>query len=207
MEEFKKNCKTGDILLFDHTGGGLFGLFTGLIKYFTSSIFSHCAFVLRDPTWIDPKFKGIYIWESSWEGKPDPQDGKLKLGVQITPFDEVYQSWINKKTDIYWRKLKIPESIQFSDESFQKIHSVVYDKPYDLHLKDWIEKIEHKDSKPQKVDRFWCSALLGYIFVKLDILQFTTDWSFLAPENFSKQGDGSITFINDFDWDGSEIKL
>ena len=29
------NLNTGDLLLFDYHGGGFFGVFTGLIKYFT----------------------------------------------------------------------------------------------------------------------------------------------------------------------------
>ena len=40
---------TGDLLLFDYHGGGFFGVFTGLIKYFTKSKYSHIAMVLKDP--------------------------------------------------------------------------------------------------------------------------------------------------------------
>lgn len=207
IQEFKKNCKTGDILLFNHLSGGIFGVFTSLIKFFTTSKYSHCAFVLRDPVWLDPNLKGLYIWESSWEGTPDPQDGKKKLGVQITPFDVVYNHLINKDTEVYWRKLSIPPGRKLSIKKFKKIHNVVYDKPYDLHLKDWIEKIEHKDSKPQKTDRFWCSALLGYIYTELGILQSTTDWSFLAPSDFSAKYNGALTFINDYDFIEDEKKL
>ena len=38
--------------------------------------------VLKDPSFLHPTLKGLYVWESSWEGKADPQDGKIKLGVQ-----------------------------------------------------------------------------------------------------------------------------
>lgn len=79
--------KTGDILLFDINESGLLGLFNKAIKYFTNSHFSHVAMVLKDPIFINKNLKGYYIWESSWEGEADPQDNKVKLGVQITPFE------------------------------------------------------------------------------------------------------------------------
>ena len=53
------NLKTGDILLLDYEGGGFFGVFTSLIKYFTHSKYSHIGLVLKDPTFIHPSLKGI----------------------------------------------------------------------------------------------------------------------------------------------------
>ena len=76
-----ENLKTGDLLLFNYKAGGLFGAFTNMIKWGTHSNYSHTAIVLRDPTFLHPNLKGLYVWESSWENNPDPQDGKRKLGV------------------------------------------------------------------------------------------------------------------------------
>ena len=61
--------------------------------------YSHVAMILKDPYFINPALKGLYVWESSFNGTPDPQDNKIKLGVQITPLHELineYQSrcWI-----------------------------------------------------------------------------------------------------------------
>ena len=55
--------------------------------------------VIKDPAFIHPSLKGTYIWESSWEGKPDPQDGEIKLGVQITPFLEIYDHYKYNQAD------------------------------------------------------------------------------------------------------------
>ena len=81
----KYKLKTGDLLLFDNKGGGIMGIFSSLIKKITKSDISHIAMVLKDPDFIDPPLKGIYVRESNYEGKPDPQDGTIKFGVQITP--------------------------------------------------------------------------------------------------------------------------
>mgnify|MGYP003314684960 CR=1 FL=1 len=56
--------------------------------------------VLRDPTYIDPKLKGLYIWESSEEKNPDPQDGKKKIGVQITPLKELLDKNCSKEKNL-----------------------------------------------------------------------------------------------------------
>ena len=152
MSQF--NLKTGDILLFDFKGGGIFGIFTGLIKYFTKSNFSHVAMVLKDPDFIHPSLKGYYIWESSWEeGKKDPQDGKVKLGVQITPFNEIYDYYKENNSEIYVRRVNCDKKL-FNKEKLKEIHSVVYDKPYDILPKDWIEALHRKDSSPQKLVDF-----------------------------------------------------
>ena len=71
----------------------------------------------------------------------------------------------------------------------QDIHSVVYDKPYDIVPKDWIEAFFKKDDHPQKTDRFWCSALVGYIYTRVGVLTPETDWSMLTPNDFSLSGE------------------
>lgn len=189
------NLKTGDILLFDDgQGGSTFAtLFTGLIKYFTKSKFSHVAMVIKDPTFIHPSLKGYYVWESSWEGKPDPQDGVVKLGVQITPFEEIYQHYSSTGGSIYARRVECDPAL-FNDEKLSEIHEVVYGKPYDMVPKDWVEGIFRKDSDPDRTDRFWCSALVGYIYAKAGVINEKTDWSDLRPSDFSIEGRDILQF-------------
>ena len=84
MSEY--NLKTGDLVLYDN---GTCNPISRLIKYFTNSNYTHIAMVLKDPDFIQPPLKGYYIWESGAENKPDPQDNKTKLGVQLTPISEL----------------------------------------------------------------------------------------------------------------------
>ena len=51
--------------------------------------------------------------------------------------------------------------------------------------RDWIRALLRIDNKPQKTDRFWCSALIGYIYTKCGILNPDTDWSIMSPSDFS----------------------
>jgi len=143
-----ENLKTGDLLLFNNTGGGFFGTFTSIIKWGTHSNYSHIAMVLKDPTFIHPHLKGTYVWESSWEGTPDPQDGEKKLGVQITPIGEILDKYKNSGT-VLCRKIECDKS-HFTEENLSKVHTVVYKKPYDIVPLDWVEGFLQKDLNPQE---------------------------------------------------------
>jgi len=171
---------TGDILLFS----GNDSLISSLIKRFTNSEVTHVGMILKDPDFIHPSLKGYYVWESGKEDEPDPQDNKTKFGVQITPFEEIYQSYQEENGKIDVRKVN-PSNNIFTIDKLEKIHKVIYDKPYDIVPKDWIEGYLQKDSDPQKTNRFWCSALLGYIYTQCDCLNKDTDWSILRPCDFS----------------------
>ena len=172
--------KTGDIILFDYEGHSII---SSLLKRFTKSNFTHVGMILKDPKFIHPSLKGLYVWESGKEDNPDPQDNK-KIGVQITPFLEIYDKYKNTGSKIYIRKIK--DNNIFTDENLKKIHGIVYDKPYDIVPLDWIEGYLQKDLNPQKTNRFWCSALIGYIYTQLGILNPDTDWSILRPCDFSQ---------------------
>ena len=193
MSEY--NLKTGDLLLLDYEGSGIFGWFTWLIKFFTKSDYSHIVMVLKDPDFLDKKLNGYYVWESSYNGTKDPQDGKVKIGVQITPLDEILNHYKKEGGKIWIRRCNYKEN-PFTNEKLKAIHDVVYDKPYDILPQDWIEALFRKDNKPQKTDRFWCSALIGYIYSQCNLISSKTDWSLLRPVDFSIQGDNFLNFIN-----------
>ena len=191
----KYNLNTGDILLFDYEGGGSMGIFSWLIKKATKSNITHVGMVLKDPVFINPSLKGYYVWESGWEGTPDPQDGKVKFGVQITPFEEIFQNYKKKNGKIYVRRVTCPINL-FTTEKLLQIHEIVYDKIYDIIPTDWIEAVFRRDDNPQKTSRFWCSALVGYIYTQCGCLHPGTDWSMIRPSDFVED---YLQYINDIE--------
>ena len=190
MSEY--NLKTGDLILFDN---GNCNPISYLIKYFTGSEITHVGIILKDPDFIDPKLKGYYVWESGWEGEPDPQDCKTKFGVQITPYDEICDKYKQKGSGIFIRRINCDPDI-FNKSNLTEIHKVVYDKIYDWYPSDIIQAEEGKDKHPQKINRFWCSALVGYIYTQCHILNGKTDWSLLKPSDFLQKKDSVLHFIN-----------
>ena len=191
----KYNLNTGDILLFDYEGGGSMGIFSWLIKKATKSNITHVGMVLKDPVFINPSLKGYYVWEAGWEGTPDPQDGKVKFGVQITPFEEIFQNYKKKNGKIYVRRVTCPVNL-FTTEKLLQIHEIVYDKIYDIIPTDWIEAAFRRDDNPQKTSRFWCSALVGYIYTQCGCLHPGTDWSMIRPSDFVED---YLQYINDIE--------
>ena len=186
--EMKKTLKTGDLILCDDLQYNSWGLFSWVIKFMTKSDFSHVGMIVVDPEFTDVPLKGTFVWTSGISDVPDPEDRTKKFGVQFIPFDHFIQTYGGKiyarriefKTDDEYRKI-------FNMDRLREIHSVVYDKPYDVIVTDWIEAYCKKDPNPQKTSRFFCSALIGYIYTKLGLFDDGLDWSILYPSFFSTE--------------------
>ena len=172
--------KTGDILLFDeHPTNCCMNFLDSCIKCCTQSSYSHSAFVL-----VDPPFgpKGTFVWESSYHGTKDPQDDKVKFGVQLTPLS-LYTKRYPGSVSIYRRT----SSYEFSDKDIMRIHAKVYDKPYDIIPTDWIHALFHIPMH-RRTDTFYCSAFVSYILTQVGILSSDTDWTIVSPEDLSSSG-------------------
>ena len=160
--------KTGDLILCDDLAYGDWGILSWVIKFMTKSDFSHIGMIVKDPDFTDPPMKGTYIWMSGISNAPDPEDNTKKFGVQFVPYDEYVSTYSGK---LYIRKLNCWKYDQlFTKENLKKIHKVVYDKPYDVVIADWVEAYCKKDPQPQKTSRFFCSAFIGYIYTQLTLL-------------------------------------
>lgn len=178
------NLKTGDILLFSGSLS-LFNPITWVDKFvelFTHSPYSHIGMVLKDPTWINPNMTGLYLWESNYEGTPDPQDGEVKLGVQITPLEEIVNLRFQK---IYVRQLFDDEQ-KLTTTVLEKIHKIVYEKPYDFNPIDWLAAYLRVDVIEPKTNRYFCSALVACIYTEAGILDKKTNWTLVRPSDFSE---------------------
>lgn len=188
IEELKNTLKTGDLLLCDDLAYGSWGLFSWLIKFVTKSDFSHVGMIVKDPDFTETPLKGIFVWTSGISNVPDPDDKTTKFGVQFIPFDHFIQTYGGK---IFLRKIEFEHAEEyysiFETNKLKQIHQVVYDKPYDVVITDWIEAFCKKDPHPQKTSRFFCSALIGYIYTKLNLLDDNTDWSIISPSFFSSE--------------------
>lgn len=264
-----ETLKTGDLLLCDNLEQKGLGLFGWLIKYGSQSDFSHIGMIVVDPdfTYLEKPLKGVYVWQSGTAQIPDAEDGKRKIGVQLTPIIDFITTYKGK---IYLRKLRVhfaEDSIEnnttmidinitdlngggrgiantnsnantnrfintfsytmgyiysgfsilkyllyksntpaaskhehphpdkhhyhtgnpFTHEKMKEIHDSVFNKPYDIVVRDWIEAYCKKDPDPQKISRFWCSALAAFIYTKVGLLDEKTDWSIIRPSFFSSE--------------------
>jgi len=177
--------KTGDLLLFRGKFSSWF-IISFLIEFFTCSPWVHVGIVLEDPVGL----KGLYLWESVYGlGTLDPEDHKKKFGVQFSSLPDRL-----KNCNVYIREY---QGLDFSTEEIEEVHKQVHNKPYDIAPLDWIEAVVKVDLHPRKVNRFWCSALVGYILTELHVLH-GIDWSILSPKyfaNFINNNYGPLKYI------------
>ena len=180
--------KTGDILLCDNLQYSSWGLFSWFIKFMTKSDFSHVGMIVVDPEFTNVPLKGTYVWTSGISDTPDPDDNTKKFGVQFIPYEHFIATYGGK---IYVRRIECKSTEEynkiFNNEMLTEIHKVVYDKPYDIVVTDWIEAYCKKDRHPQKTSRFFCSAFIGYVYTKLGLFDGGLDWSILYPSYFSSE--------------------
>jgi hypothetical protein len=179
------DLQTGDIVLVSNYEKGYFNLFLDMIRYGTHSDYVHIGMIVKDPSFTDKPLTGTFLWESSYEGTPDPQDGTVKLGVQLTEIDTLLKNYEN--ATFFVRKFN--DYSLFTEKALKEVHTIAYDKPYDIHPKDWIHALFQRDPTPQLTSRFWCSAFVGLILTKVGILSPETDWTIMRPSDFALDGE------------------
>ena len=185
--------------------------------------------VLKDPTYINPSLQGLYIWESGAEKFGDSENNKKKIGVQITDlskiidFNNVNDNDKNTKNtkkkygyhgEVYFRRLY---GNTLTEDELQRriidIHNVVHNKPYDFELLDFLiatkeSNIVNKKKKfinSKKTTKFFCSALVGYIYTQLGIISKDTNWTRCEPAFFSTDNK-SIEFLGNYQL-GDELRI
>ncbi len=175
--------KTGDILLFSETPTNCcMRCFDRVIQKWTMSIYSHSALVVVDPPWA-PDCKGTFVWESTWHGVKDPQDGLRKFGVQLTPIHFYFKQYPGK-VSIWVRKHTFKDV--FTDEALTRLHAKVYRHPYDTRIKDWISAAFNYPIQRQ-TECFTCSAFVSFILTELNILNTNTCWTTVSAAQFSSK--------------------
>ena len=177
---------TGDIILYNGAPNSFFWrIIDRFIKLFTFSNYTHTSFVVCNPTFTHTPLEGTYIWESGWQGTPDPQDQITKCGVQFT---SIHKATHNYQGKIYVRKLK-PQWKKTNDEwnhYLKPIHTTVYKQPYDINPIHWLEGFFRMSqtifgNSTETTNCFWCSALVTYILKECGFVNEKVDFTIARP--------------------------
>jgi len=187
---------TGDIILFS----GKNFWFSYMVEYFTGSPFSHIGIVLKNPTQIDPKLKGLHLLESGEENVKDEVDNKKKFGVQIIPLEDKIKNYDGK---VVYRKLNWSKNNMTRNILIWLIYQKIQNKPYDINIFDFIcagLKLDIGDK--QKTNEFFCSALVAFIYTKMGLLKEDTNWTLWSPKDFN---DKNLKNLEDFAFLESDI--
>ena len=188
------DLETGDVLLFRGNSW-----ISRLVEWVGVSKYSHVGMVVKNPKFMDPDLvDGIYILESSWNHTPDAEDHKIKLGVQLHLLDDVLKEFAVGTVMV--RKLGCERNEAFY-KKLTELHKEIHDKPYDMNPWDWLcAKYNMINPLPfdpayKTTKRFWCSALVSYIFCHMGIIDKDINWSLVAPCEFSSDEAKWIRFL------------
>lgn len=186
MEDLKFN--TGDLLLFDTNIW-----YSKILEYFLDKQYSHIAIILKNPhEWLDANLtEEYYILECGIEKYND----KIIDGVQIIPLSFIYDKYINKGFgNLYVRHISHSLNERELQQKIRIAYNKVKSKPYDLDPFDWllgykdlnkhIEDDENLIEKYQKTNRFWCSALVTFIFVECLLIDKNIPWTLISPNDY-----------------------
>jgi cell wall-associated NlpC family hydrolase len=184
---------TGDLLLFRGNS-----LLSYLLEFIGHSKYSHVGIIIKNPSFLHDSLEdGLYVWDASYGYTPEVEHNEIRYGVQIHKLDDIlplYQSH-----SVYVRKLHIERTDEMK-KMLKKVHEEVHAKPYNLHIMDWIAAKYNMDhplpplSMWKHTSRFWCSALVAYIYHEMGWIE-DVNWSLVAPREFSSnETTGMITF-------------
>ena len=180
--------KTGDILLYHGTRSYV----DKFLECAEPSQYSHASMVIVIPNiaFSDTTLpEGVYVIESTQSVHPDAEDHLKKLGVQMTKIEDVLSE---RGQTIYHRSLKCERDDIFYIK-LRAAHLKVHGLPYDLDIGDWINAASRSwcgllcCCKTQKTDKFWCSALVAYLYVQLGFLPKSTPWTDVSPRDLGTE--------------------
>ncbi len=179
LKKLKESLHTGDLLLFYGKGSFL----SYFIEIFTKSDYSHCGLIIKSPVeFTNPPLTEdkIYYIESGKPnvGQTECPHNKL-LGVQVSCLEEIIKTYDG---NIYICQLNWSKSEEKRKEILKEVHERVHNLPYDINPIDWLRAFFQDDNlEDRQVQDFFCSALVGYLYVELGLLEKSTDWDIIRP--------------------------
>lgn len=184
------SLNTGDMILCHGSKGD--GIVDETIEFFTKSPWVHAAIIIRDPWWTSPPLSGIYVFQSG-DGPNSYKDvlnGHVS-GVTLNKLND----FLANRHGVYVRTLVGGDVLNGAPKiMFKNAFEIAHGEPYDTNICSWIGnglgsycgcRCLSKLTAPKHDTDFWCSALVAFIYDKMD-WHVQDDWSCQSPADLSK---------------------
>ena len=191
---------SGDLLIFHGTTW-----YSYLIEWFGGSRISHVGIYLHDPeSWdgwdhvlVNKSSTNEYVMHSGY-GR-SAETGEMFFGVHIEPLEDVVK--VYGESNIWVRPVHARRDDSWYAK-FIEVHAAIHAKPYDTTITDWLSaemRIHYPNFSDNesgskgaiwyhRTDRFWCSAMVTYMYVRLGWIFPNVDWTLVAPFELTEQG-------------------
>jgi len=158
------------------------------IECFTHSPWEHAAIVVRDPSWLDNRLEdGLYVFQAGPgpNAYPDVLTGEAH-GVTLNRMDD----FLRNREKIYARTLENFRSTGAAKFMFRTAFEIAHGKPYDNKPRHWAAACVGSFARcpclsrrllPREDNEFWCSALVYFMYTKMEWTSPKTDWSCKVP--------------------------
>ena len=156
---------------------------------FTNSIYEHVGLIIKDPWWTN--LKGIYVLQSSKIPKKykDVINNKLS-GVTLNKLED----FILERDLLSVRPIQNINWTCNQKKKFKNIFHEVHNKPYNSNLIDlckiglgsYFRCNKKKIKLINESNKFICSSLISYFYIKLGWCNTDINWSVQTPEDLSK---------------------
>ena len=157
------------------------------IDYLSGSDYSHTGMIIVDPPWIAEK--GVYLIQSGNEPIGNVEDGTRKFGVCMFKFSSILAIYPGRVAVRHLHNAYVDPGL------LATTHHHVHELPYNLNPIDWIragylsKMHRHHTGAAETDKRFWCSALVAYIYVHMGWLPADYDYTYAAPSAFGRFAD------------------
>jgi hypothetical protein len=189
------NFNTGDLILFSGRS-----TMSSIVEYVTQGTWSHVGMVVKDPDYLinTKSKKGCFLYESGEGETVDIDTGSTLFGIQLIDLSQ----YIAKYDGIVgYRKLTWNKTESDVDAAMRIIYNTTYHKKYDWNPYDLVDPAIHNrywmidkilGINTRRTDKFFCSALIAYVYTQLGLLKPNTEWSLIYPKFF-----GAIRTLED----------
>jgi hypothetical protein len=186
----RHELKTGDVLIFSG-----FGLDSRMVKFFTTSCFSHVGVVvyIQDESLISNELRDkdhLYLFHSTLDSYnkdvPDVISGKTKGGVQLNSLGKVME-WYKGRI-ILRRQSK---RIQIGEDALKSIILEHVNKPYENGVSELLNSVYRGRCAPicnSDNNAFFCSELAVTFYKEVGILPRNIQPYKYIPSDFATGG-------------------
>lgn len=180
-KKIESDLKTGDIVLFSGRG-----LFSSVVKFATTSPWSHIGVIIRDKT------GELYLWHSTNEevdGVNDEFSGEPKKGAQLNQLD-IFLSKYKGEFAVRMLNKEIPitsELLDYLEETSEKGYETNIDEMANASLNGLLCGRRYGSSY-----ELFCSEAVADFYIKCGLIDPDEigDPSTLTPLHFTSAGDG-----------------